>query len=488
MDNVEYDVGTYRCEGPIEHFKFRISLEISRTSFHHKNTDLEKKHKKRIEKIFKWMEKSPEEILNQNDLDETSSSIEGKLHDSHLLTDINNHHSGRAILHDVVNIDNIITKSFKQIGELKINSKNINIFKKTFVDEAPSNNLKLQNRLPYSNHIMHIILDLDNSNNETEMNRHVLASLYWNPNSHILTILPDFTNTNSAGYILPISTVKDSCFEYRFWIENIPTETKDLLYNNLYLTKFDCHDFHMPANDTVDIVGEIISASGFEYDSLFVRYQIYIPSEWKCSHPSSLHGVTNICQRNNNFMSIFTHLFNATIILPENYESLKTQKLNSAFLIFEIYSIDTWRKERIEGYASYEIPINTSSKSLYFKKLVLETWLPLPRKVNDNLRRYFIGGSIKLANFSSISTPFSFNEKCLSKFGMEIEQKGSIVLRLGLLKQYHMPDKINSKSILSNDTQAAETLLNSVNNILARFKEARQRMLLACEPMMSSSH
>ncbi|XP_050519966.1 tectonic-like complex member MKS1 isoform X3 [Daktulosphaira vitifoliae] len=442
-DNVEYDVGTYRCEGPIEHFKFRISLEISRTSFHHKNTDLEKKHKKRIEKIFKWMEKSPEEILNQNDLDETSSSIEGKLHDSHLLTDINNHHSGRAILHDVVNIDNIITKSFKQIGELKINSKNINIFKKTFVDEAPSNNLKLQNRLPYSNHIMHIILDLDNSNNETEMNRHVLASLYWNPNSHILTILPDFTNTNSAGYILPISTVKDSCFEYRFWIENIPTETKDLLYNNLYLTKFDCHDFHMPANDTVDIVGEIISASGFEYDSLFVRYQIYIPS---------------------------------------------AQKLNSAFLIFEIYSIDTWRKERIEGYASYEIPINTSSKSLYFKKLVLETWLPLPRKVNDNLRRYFIGGSIKLANFSSISTPFSFNEKCLSKFGMEIEQKGSIVLRLGLLKQYHMPDKINSKSILSNDTQAAETLLNSVNNILARFKEARQRMLLACEPMMSSSH
>lgn len=71
--------------------------------------------------------------------------------------------SGREILYDIVNVDNIITKSFKQIGELKISSKNVDIFKKNFVDEVPSKNLKLQNRLPYSNHGMHIILNLGNS-------------------------------------------------------------------------------------------------------------------------------------------------------------------------------------------------------------------------------------------------------------------------------------------------------------------------------------
>lgn len=69
----------------------RVCLEISRTSFHHKNTEIEKKYTKRIEKIFHWMEKTTDEPQDQNDLEETSSSIEGKLLDSHLKTELNLH-------------------------------------------------------------------------------------------------------------------------------------------------------------------------------------------------------------------------------------------------------------------------------------------------------------------------------------------------------------------------------------------------------------
>lgn len=68
---------------------------------------------------------------------------------------------------------------------------------------------------------------------ENEENNLVLASLCWNPNSHILTIFPDFTTNNYAGYILPISTVKDSCFEYRFWIENLSNESLELITDNV---------------------------------------------------------------------------------------------------------------------------------------------------------------------------------------------------------------------------------------------------------------
>lgn len=68
---------------------FRVCLELSRTSFHHKNTEIEKKYTKRIEKIFHWMEKTTEEPQDQNDFEETSSSIEGKLLDSHLKTEFN---------------------------------------------------------------------------------------------------------------------------------------------------------------------------------------------------------------------------------------------------------------------------------------------------------------------------------------------------------------------------------------------------------------
>lgn len=71
---------------------FRVCLEISRTSFHHKNTEIEKKYTKRIEKVFHWMEKTSDEPQDQNDLEETSSSIEGKLLDSHLKTEFNQQH------------------------------------------------------------------------------------------------------------------------------------------------------------------------------------------------------------------------------------------------------------------------------------------------------------------------------------------------------------------------------------------------------------
>lgn len=68
-------------------FLFRVCLEISRTSFHHKNTEIEKKYTKQIEKIFNWMEKTLAEPQDQNDLEDTSSSIEGKLLDSYLKTE-----------------------------------------------------------------------------------------------------------------------------------------------------------------------------------------------------------------------------------------------------------------------------------------------------------------------------------------------------------------------------------------------------------------
>lgn len=59
--------------------------------------------------------------------------------------------------------DNILTESFKKMSLLKNHKKNINLFIKKIIDDSPSDILKLQNRLPYSNQIMHVLLDLENN-------------------------------------------------------------------------------------------------------------------------------------------------------------------------------------------------------------------------------------------------------------------------------------------------------------------------------------
>ncbi|XP_025418079.1 Meckel syndrome type 1 protein homolog [Sipha flava] len=483
-DDIDYDVGSYRCEGSIEHFKFRVCLEISRTSFHHKNKDIEKKYTKKVEKIFHWMEKTVEEPQDHNDFEETSSSIEGKLMDSHFKTDFNEQFSCRTILHDITNHENVITESFKKLSLLNNYKKNLHYFTKNIMEDSPSDSLKLQNRLPHLNQIMHVLLDLGNNDIENEENNFVLASLYWNPNSQILRIFPDFTFNNCAGYILPISTVKDSCFEYRFWIENLSNESLELITDtvNFHLLKLDHYDFYVPESDTIEIFAEITSAIGFEYDNLFIRYYVDIPSEWKCTDTNTLHGTTQTCRRNNHMASIFSYLFNVSLILPK----INDQNINSAFITFVIYSIDSWNKERVEGYTSYQIPKYTTLSS-YKKNIKLEAWLPKSRKYVDDLRRYFIGGSVKLVEPNYINIPTNFKDKFLSKFGMELEQRGTLSITLCYLRQ-NCKSIENINNIKTSDVVSAQALVKSVNNVMASFKRARQRMLLACQPILSPTH
>lgn len=72
---------------------------------------------------------------------------------------------------------------------------------------------------------------------------------------------------------------------------------------------------------------------------------------------------------------------------------------------------------------------------------------------------------------------------------MQIEQKGSISITLSYLKQ-HRKSITNMNDIISSDSDivSVPSLVKSVNNVMASFKRARQRMLLACQPILSSTH
>lgn len=70
---------------------------------------------------------------------------------------------------------------------------------------------------------------------------------------------------------------------------------------------------------------------------------------------------------------------------------------------------------------------------------------------------------------------------------MEVEQRGSINITLSCLKQCYKNMK-NMNNISTNNIVSAQTLIKSVNSVMASFKRARQRMLLACQPILSSSN
>lgn len=75
----------------------------------------------------------------------------------------------------------------------------------------------------------------------------------------------------------------------------------------------------------------------------------------------------------------------------------------------------------------------------------------------------------------------------LSKFGMETEHRGILNITMTNLIQ-RCKSIENTNNINTNDIVSSQVLVKSVNNVMASFKRARQRMLLACQPILSPSH
>jgi hypothetical protein len=73
-------------------------------------------------------------------------------------------------------------------------------------------------------------------------------------------------------------------------------------------------------------------------------------------------------------------------------------------LLFEVVSLDSWNRYRVEGYGYLNIPILATSAFT----TVVHTWRPVGNGIISQLRRFFIGGCPELDNLSYISIPSDF--------------------------------------------------------------------------------
>lgn len=71
---------------------------------------------------------------------------------------------------------------------------------------------------------------------------------------------------------------------------------------------------------------------------------------------------------------------------------------------------------------------------------------------------------------------------------MEVEHRGTLDITLSNIMQRRKSIGNTNNNMNKNDIVSAQALVKSVNNVMASFKRARQRMLLACQPILSPSH
>lgn len=78
---------------------------------------------------------------------------------------------------------------------------------------------------------------------------------------------------------------------------------------------------------------------------------------------------------------------------------------------FEICSLDSWKRFRVEGYSWLSLPASSGRH-----KLILNTWRPASISQKDELKRFFIGCDPVLTDFTYPGVSVNDNVSFLLSF------------------------------------------------------------------------
>ncbi|XP_036613949.1 Meckel syndrome type 1 protein isoform X2 [Trichosurus vulpecula] len=319
----------------------------------------------------------------------------------------------------------------------------------------------------------------------------VLCTLKVDSNG-VITVKPDFTD-NKAPYRIVMEGEKQELWKYT--INNVSSpaqreeeEREQRVFKDLYgrhkeyLSSLVGSDFEMtvPGSLRLFVNGEVVSAQGYEYDSLYVHFFVELPDHWSSPSFQQLSGVTQTCVTKSvgtDEVAYFSYpfTFEASFFYDNQYFGFPQWPV----LYLEVISLDFWQRYRVEGYGSIILPLAPGSHTM-----TVSTWRPVESGTLAELRRFFIGGSLELEDLSYVRIPGNFKGNRLSRFGFRTETTGSVTFRFHCLQQ----SKAFSESSLS--CKKMQSLLdriggvykqNTLFNVLEAFQRARRRMQEARE-------
>ncbi|XP_068010604.1 tectonic-like complex member MKS1 [Melanerpes formicivorus] len=316
---------------------------------------------------------------------------------------------------------------------------------------------------------------------------HVLCTIKVDSNG-VITVKPDFTGTKGP-YRIELDGEKREVWKYT--IENVSAqmrpeeaEREQQMFRDLYarhkeyLSGLVGSEFEMTLPGTLRLMvnGEIVSAQGYEYDNLYVHFFVELPAQWSSPAFQQLSGVTQTCATKAvgwENVAYFCYLFTLEMFFTQGDES-EGSLPQWPVLYFEVLSLDSWQRYRVEGYGSLVLP---ASPGLH--ELTISTWRPVELGTVAELRRFFIGGSPELEDLTYVRIPSTFKGARLSRLGFRTETTGSVTFRLHCLQQsraFLETSALRQRMQSVLDRLGGFSQQSSVYSVLEAFQRARRRM------------
>uniref|UniRef100_A0AAY5K2M2 MKS transition zone complex subunit 1 n=1 Tax=Esox lucius TaxID=8010 RepID=A0AAY5K2M2_ESOLU len=301
---------------------------------------------------------------------------------------------------------------------------------------------------------MHIMGDLGPQGKLGQKEKECLLCTIRADGNGVVTIKPDF-NKGKEPY--RVETDGEKREVWRLTLENVSAnirpeekEQEQRMYKDLYVRHKDYlnsmvgQDFEMVCMYLSPFPE---SAKGFEYDNLYVHFFMELPKNWSTLPFQTLSGVTQTC---------------------------RTKAIGKGKHHDMVLSLDFWQRYRTEGYGYLVIPSTPGKHTVS-----CHTWRPLQTGTVSELRRFFIGGSPELEDYSYVRVPGTFKGDRLSRFGFRTLTSGTVTFNLHCIQ--HSRAFVDASTLKKRRQSVLDQLggfsqQGAVYNVLEAFQRARTRM------------
>lgn len=287
----------------------------------------------------------------------------------------------------------------------------------------------------------------------------------------LIGLNPDITTSEAHSFAFANSS-------WELWIENISEpiaavdeEKEEKIYTEFYsrqalISPIAGLKYEEPPlfSLKLQILGEILSctASHEPCGPLYLKYQVALCDLWELSSKQSndcLSG-TSILSHQIKDTFTFNHPLDISLICKDTINPPSWPSLN-----LTLYSVDSWGRIRIQGYAIASLPRLSGTHSFR-----VSTWKPVESRVSA-LSNYFLGGStyLDLSNdFNHLS--FSNHDK-INRFGFYTETSGSISFKLSLIFSTESYSKKSKDDTGFGNLKALSTALSRAKARLMSLKQ-----------------
>ncbi|ODN00755.1 Meckel syndrome type 1 protein [Orchesella cincta] len=236
-----------------------------------------------------------------------------------------------------------------------------------------------------------------------------------------------------------------------------------------------CFDV-VPNNELrLTVMGEIMSAEGFESSPISIYYLVEIPKGWRNdSIHSNIEGITHTCFTNGDSIANFSHEF--SFQLAFSMDSIEESDCFPTPVIVLMVVSMNHPSPRIlyEGYGYVNVPMIPGRHSVQVR-----TWKPRPRTALEKMRETFldITPSLHDMKFAHVSnSQFEDNRKA-NLVGLQTTPSGSVKLRLHTIHQTPRVFKEQERKLDLLEKMSSATIIRSVHAVIDAFQRARTKAL-----------